>query len=691
MKKNKIPGIFLKSYTEKTLNKKILKRIYIPKDKKMIQDLFQKNSDGNMEIIGEIPEKVKVRMKDLAKSIKKNKGMVSRWKALIVLFIITSIIIFSLFFKDKLVSKAVDRGLEAVFQAEVEIRELKISLFKGLFSFQHLSIGDSGNPSRNLLETGPSEFRISIAELTRKRILIKEMSLTEVNWNTPRGKGEISGESTDTKQNIDGGDSKGVLDLLSVDSDDFDFKTLFDGQKDNLASLNLINEQNKEIDALTKKWNEIYSEKDKEIEALSDEITSLKSLSLQDTGSISEGQALVQQVKGVYVKTSNTKDGLLVLQNDFQEDKNHIMDMEGIIQTAMDDDIAYLEDLIDLSSGDMRSLASDLAEKYIRNRWNNYYENALKAYKIYKQFKNREDSESEENKGIQRDRGRTISFPQLDNPDFLIDHILLSGGNSKTGNLIAEIWTISSEPDKLTEPLTFFADWRNGQSSLKVDGFIDMRSGAEKPFELSIQSPENLITLEDGLSAFKISRLRSSADISGVSNSLKDQNTVITVLDIFLTSIDIQQEDDESLVSEALKEILDEVEQIDIKAKIIADWNGLKEVNVQSDLDNILSDRLGGYMKEMSENAAEELKASLTEYLASSLQENQILKDSLSELGVDSLDQISSAGDLGNSANDILKDLNPESKASAEVEEKVQAEAENLIDQAKDKIKIPGF
>ncbi len=151
MKINKIPGIFRKQYKIKAFNSKILKRIHIPKDKEMLKNLFTENNSGKMEIIQDIPEEILVRLKPLSKSIKKNKGMVSRWKILLVLFIVGSILIFNLLFKDRLISRAVESGLESVFQADVEISDFKFSLLNGSISYATLIIADSDNKLRNIL------------------------------------------------------------------------------------------------------------------------------------------------------------------------------------------------------------------------------------------------------------------------------------------------------------------------------------------------------------------------------------------------------------------------------------------------------------------------------------------------------------------------------------------------------------
>jgi uncharacterized protein (TIGR03545 family) len=703
MKKSKIPGLFQKKYSSKALNKKIIKRIHIPKDREMIRDLFIKNSDGKMEIVHDIPEEVLIRLKPLAKSIKKNKGMVSRWKSSILIFIIAAILIFNFFFKDKLITNAVESGLESVFKAEVEINKLKLSLLKGTISYNSLTIADAENTSRNLIETGFAEFRVNIEELTKKRIRIEEMSMTEVKWDTLRETdGALAESAPDEKDKNSGGVSK-AFDVLALDSGEYDFIALLEDQKSNLTSLNLINQGNEEIDAFTQEWEGIYSEKEKEIKDLISDVEELKSMSILDTRSIEEGQAIAKKVQDLYPRVTKTKDGLIALQHDFIEDKNSLIDLKEMITSAVDDDIAYLYGMLDLSSGNIRSLASDAAEIYIRNRWNDYYEKGLKALEVYERFQDIEKKESKEKKGIQRNSGRNISFLSPDNPGFLIEHILLSGGDSTSGTFTTEIQTVTNEPDKLTDPLTFLVDWGSGQSTIKMNGVLDMRTYTELPFLMEIESPGNLFSMEDGFAALNISGLSSKAEISGVSKAVKNENTVMTTLEIILTEINIEQENEEGFISEAVRDILSDLKRIDLSAEILINRDGLESVKVVSDLDDILSDRIGGYIKEKADNAEEDLRNGLEEYLSSSLEENQVLQSSVTALDVKSMDQISSVNDLEknldnkqneleNQANSLLAEQEAEAaRLKAEAEKKAQDEASKLLEKATDKIKIPGF
>lgn len=729
MKKNKLPKMFLKQYKLKAFNSKLLKRIHIPKDREMVKNIFIQNSNGKMEIIKEIPKDILLHLKPLSKSIKKNRGMVSRWKLFIVLFIVASVLIFNLFLKDRLLTRGVEKGLESIFNADVEIRELNFSLIKGRISYNSLVIADADNKLSNLLETGPSEFKINMNELTKKRVRIEEMSLTELQWNTQRIAMENIDESNSTipeeKKSDTGNDFGSVLDILSLDKGELDFNSILEEQKNNLNSMEAISQANDEIDLLSAKWENTYFEKDQEIESLKEEILTLELFSIQNIGSVEEGKQKVQDLTALKTRVVEAKDDLLDLQKEFQEDTKALIQLQEDIKTAVDEDYTYLDSMLNLSSGDIASLASGTAEKYIRKRWNAYYENGQKAFELYRKYQNREKSPSEEDRVFKRSSGRDIPFLSADNPSFLIEYILLTGGDDSSGKLKTEISSISSEPDKITQPITFLVDWGNKQGSILLDGVLDLRSETDTLFSMKIVSPDNAFFLEEGVPFLNISNFSSVADISGISSSVKGSDTVLTSLDIILTDLEIVQNDSDSIVSKTIKDIFTELEQIDLKVEVSVGVNGLEYINVWSGLDTVLSDGIGDYFDGMAEELQAELRDSFTSYLTPLIEENTGLQTSLNNIGVDLLEQISSVEDLENIIDDKKNELENTAKsissnleadvrkqlaekeiqaqaeadkarleaerAKAEAEKKAQDEAAKLLEQAKDKIKLPGF
>ena len=678
MKKlKKIPKLFRKKYSPKKFRKKILKRIHIPKDREMVETLFLPDEKGNLQIREEIPEDSRNKLEGLAKSIKKNKGMVSTWKAAILVVLLGAAVIFNLFYKDKAIKSLLEMSMEKVFKAESTIENPQLSLLKGIFSYDSLQIADSGNLSRNLIETGSAVFRLNIAELTRKRIHIEETSLRDFQWDTKR---EKSAGDTQEKQRSDteGNDSEkqDLMETLALTPEEMDYQALLDSQKENLKSLNLINQGNKEVEEFQERWTQRFEDTKAEIQALREDVEILKSLDVQGVKSIEEGRDMLNQINSFYPTIEETTDSLKTMRQEFLDEKDHLTGLYGEIQSSIESDIDYLKNLLDFSGGDVKSLASGTAEKYIRKRWNDYYEKGMKALEIYERFQSTRTAgeEDTEKKAIRRN-GRIIPFPSPDLPTILIKQISLSGGTDDSGILNSEILSLTDDPDKLDAPSTFSAGWNKENSSIQVKGVFDARTEAEEKFRMNIQSPGNRLALNDGVPAIQIDRVESVADITGVSYSI-DSEGIMTELDIQLTSLEIEQTSSEGFLAEAVAEVMSGIQNVSLKAEILVSRKGIEKIKVKTDLDDILADSIGDYLKGLGDQADDMIREYLADYLRPYLEENELLNSTMDRLGVESLDQLSSMDAIEDLVDSRKKALTDKTDAIMAEAERLKAEAE---------------
>ena len=688
-KKPSIPKLFKKAYTEKKLKKNILKRIHIPKDRDMIRALFIPDEKGKYILNPEIPEESLQRLPALAKSIKKNKGALSTWKVAILLTIIAPVVVFNYFFKDRVVKNVLEKGLEAAFGAEATIEDPELSLFKGLFSYQSLQIADAGDLTRNLVETGPAVFKINMAELTRKRVHIEETSLSGFQWDTERDSSaaeKIPATEEENSEDSSSEEGESFLDTLALSPEEMDYKALLENQKENLKSLNLINQGNEEIEAFKEKWTAQFELKQQEIAQLTEKVKSFQSMDIKNIRSIDEGKEAVEKIKSFYPRVEETGESLKTLQADFQEEKEQLSNLYGDISNVLEEDISYLTGLMDFSSGNIRSLASGAAEQYIRRRWDSYFEKGLKALDVYEKFRSGQSDSSEEKKGLTRG-GRTIPFPSPDLPDVLVKQISLSGGTEETGKLETEILSLTDDPDKLGAPSTFQASWIGVDSSLNLEGLFDSRSDAEQTFDMTILSPENTLMMEDGIPALQITRIEGEASINGKSYTQADQDGVMTDLKILLSSLQFEQASQEGFLAEAVSDIMRGLDQVELDTEILVSREGIEEIHVSTDLDAILADGIGDYLKNMGEEAEEQLREYLESYLTPYLEDNALLQDAMDALGADSLEQLASVENLQNILNDKKEELSGKTTAILEEAERLKAETEQRAREEAGKLK----
>ena len=81
--------------------------------------------------------------------------MVRTGKVSLIAVLVAAVLVFNFAFKNRLLERALERGLEAVFSARAEVGELDFRIFSGRLFFAHLSVADKQQPLRNLFELGP--------------------------------------------------------------------------------------------------------------------------------------------------------------------------------------------------------------------------------------------------------------------------------------------------------------------------------------------------------------------------------------------------------------------------------------------------------------------------------------------------------------------------------------------------------
>lgn len=691
-KARKIPRLFRKKYTEKAFSRKILKRIHIPREREKMEALFEKNENNKYILKRDIPSETLKKLKSLAKTIKKNKGLVTRWKAVIVLVIVGSVLIFNLIFKDKLIEDLAESGLESLFNAEVDIEKLELSLVRGIVSYDSLTIADGEKPMFNLIETGRAVLKISMRELAFKRLHFDEISLRDVLWNTPRESDGALKEEGNREENPSGNDGSSLRDTLSFKKGDFDYQLLLNSQKDNLKSLKLLTDSNRKIDEARVRWTEVLSEKKDEVETLTAEVSKVKSINLSNVKSVNEARTLIEEVQSYYPEVLSAKDSVAQLNRDIKMERASLSAMKDSLSESIDADIVYLVDTLDLSPGDLSHIASDLAENYIRSRWENYYEYGLKAWNIVQKLQNSKQEEEAKTRGLKRASGRTILFPSPAKPTFLISHIGLTGGDERRGDLILDISSLSSEPDKIEEPATLNLLLTKGEQIIDLNAVLDLTAGSPELFKISVDVPESSVELKEGVPAMGVSRFTSAAKTNVRGTVLRGEKTLMTVVKTELSELEIIQSEDDSLISGVVKDLIDQTGTVELTGEMAITKEGIDSLSLQSDFDKLLRDSLGGYLEDLESSYREELKGGLLEFLSSEMGKNEILSSSLDALGGQSLEQLSSVNGAQSVLDNKIGELESRGDAIAdELKSKAQSEARNTVEKAIDKIKLPGF
>ncbi|MBB6479341.1 TIGR03545 family protein [Spirochaeta isovalerica] len=683
MKKQNLPRLFRKSYNEKSLDKKVLKRLHIPADRDLVKALYTDDGEGLLSLRDDLSADQKKKLALLAKAVKKNRGVLTTWKVLIFLIPLAALILFNFIFKDKLLERGAERALETFFQAQADVGKLHLSIIGGEFSFQSLAIADKDSPDFNLLETGPGYMKLAMSELAFKRFRIDEISLSDVRWNTKRqSSGALPAESGQ-EEKMEAGEEEEQTGTEGISLPSLSPEALVDSiSLDSLGSYRMIEERSEQMRGLTDKWSKRFEEKESEIKAIKKEVESLSSLNLNSLSNLQEIQGNMERIGTLKTRIETLTSSVENLADDFKEDRSALVSAGESVSDLIKADLDSLEERLDFSSGGFQTLASDLAESFIRERWNGYYEAGLKVWNIYKRFDSREKADiGKEKKALVRAPGRTVMFPSPDKPQFYVDKVLFSGSSGDNAEFEAEIRSLSNEPEKVIDPVRLDLSTVSGVTTLSGEGILDLREKEAERFSLDFNGRGISADLPDGIPALSIDGFRSDGEISGNISSLDGMSGLESDFSVVLTDLIIEQQDQDGFIGETVRSIFDSLDSIELSGQMEISPKGIETLQIDSDLDSILNNALGAALDSLRKEAIDRLEASLMDRLTPALEENSLLSDGLDKLGLESADQISSLDSL----EDILDTKLDELKSGT------GQQGGNLLQQAGGALKLPGF
>ncbi len=707
MSKKKLPKIFRKELKEKKWKKKILKNIHIPSDKSLLEELYELK-EGKMAIRRELTKEESKKLKTLAKAVRKNRGMVTKWKLFILLAIAAAVAVFNIFFKNMLAERALEKGLADAFEASADVDDLKISLSKGELSLEGLRVQNKKDPERNLFQTGHTALKISIPELTRGRYHIEEMTLEGLRFNSGR-------DSADLPPGMESGGAKEPLIDLSAYTDDpaAAAEKILKENRNNLKSLQFIASAEEDLKEFTESWQNRLDESDGETRAFIARYEEILSKGLPQVSSIEEGQSLYNEYNAYYNEVRDKREEVEELADQFETDRAALKTIREEAESLIKEDLASLQNLMQLpGQDDVRSFVSDKIKESLMQRFSSYYETVQKVMPYYEKWQAAQPEE--EKNTVSRMTGQTIRFPSPMSPGFLLKKAHLDGGDGNSGFFNADISGLTSEPEKWAEPVLLSSGWKRDESSVSSEGFLNLKEEAEELFRLDFSSPGHPLPSDIAFPDLGIDKADALLDYSGTARPHPDEEGVLVSLDMDFSQIRLSVEDADDPVSAIVLSTLENIEDFLVEAEVHIDDKGIRGLKIDSPVDRILIDSLEGFLDELPAAGAQMLKPLLTEMIEEELGASDALEDAADTLGISSMEQLKDMEALENRVKDYRDELGNKARAEAdalkaeaeaeaarlqaeaerkakEEEEKAKAEAQKKLEEEAKKIKIPGF
>lgn len=505
----KLPSLLKKKYTQKSFNKKILKKLFIAADKEYISSLFTENSKTKKGVpllsISEDKQFDKpsyLRLKKLAKEIKNQKGRVKLLPLFAVLVFLAAIIVFTLCFKNKVIKSVIINTVQNSTETRCDIDYLNFSLFDATFIMKGFAIADKNDPMQNAVSIEKIDIDFNLLELLKSRFIANELSVIGFNLNTPRTvSGSLSNyelkkihdakakkaekealkaakKAQKKKEKESKPESKFVTNLkgkanASVDNvknslteiaAPYDPQVLLTNMYNSLQTPGMSSTVEKEIKECLDKYSNFPQELEADVKKGSDVLNSVQTINIEEIKQNPlKVKDTIETLTKAYNDTMAIKNDAEKKINNVQKDMDKYLALSNDIQKAISKDSKYIKTEVNK----ITSITFDDGTKFISDNFTTILCNLLGQYYPYyekvldyvtKLKENKNAKTKKEPKKSRRLSGRNIYYKADPNPKLWIKKIAGSGQG-----LSFEVNNITDDMDK-TDKAT------NGKFSLTLKG-----------------------------------------------------------------------------------------------------------------------------------------------------------------------------------------------------------------------------
>lgn len=399
-----------------------------------------------------------------------------RKKGIIYLIVIALIVaVISYFARDRFLERGLEKGLQAIAGAKVEIDNFHFSLFKMECSWDRIQVANANDPWRNVIETSRASFDLETRPLFWKRKIINEMVLENVRSGTQRKTdGSLPKKEEPPSKSTEPGfadRAKAAIQKQLGDVPIFDLSGL--GKKlkidslvnvDNLATVQAYKELQNTADSTFDYWKsqldvKTYTARVNELE------NKVKSLKLDKIDEIKDVVAVVELAKKV---------------DDIRKDANSIKkDVEGkhealtqtfnnlqgelkSAQNSLQEDIKKAQQLAKLKDLDVKDVSMLLFGSAVVQRYEQLLDYVATGRKYMAKAKQMTASKKVEKPP--RFKGQDIHFPfHYRYPRFLLRSAKLSaataaGDTSRAYFLEGTLSGLTNQPSVFGRPTRFNID-----------------------------------------------------------------------------------------------------------------------------------------------------------------------------------------------------------------------------------------
>lgn len=513
----KLPKLFKKEYTESDFEKNVLKKLFIDADREFISLIFEKSKGKNGESVLKVnlEKSIKkadlVRCKKIASEINAQKGGIKLIPLFAALVFVAVLAVFSLVFKNKLVSYAVRSSMQKIFLAKTDIAKVDLKILGASLEIQGLEQADKDSPMKNLFSIDKIAVDFNLNDLLKGKIHSENLEVTGVALGTER---KVSGElPAFAKKSSSSKEEKKILETSTANSleaakklqgmfADYNPETMLDGLKNELKSPAVAEKISGQVQAKVEKWQKVPDEYQKSVQSFSKNVDSLVKTDWSKMSDPVQIKAAIDTINSAINEGNSLKEKLGKSVEEIKSDSAEVNACSKELNVAVKADNALVEAKINamkksFTPAGLNEIMNDAVRSIMYSVSGKYYPYVDKAVTAAMSSKNSGKKDSGHAKaaktekkqkvkkagkpGHKRAAGRDIYYRKDMVPKLLIEKVSASGYEYKTDRLLFKgtAAEISSDQNIRGKPASANAEFNIGGNPNSVSVVVDTRADSD--------------------------------------------------------------------------------------------------------------------------------------------------------------------------------------------------------------------
>lgn len=499
----KMPGMFKKSYSEKKLESKILKRLYVPSDKKDVKALFEKGANPKKPELMAMPRDKEFTKADLkhfkmlSKQIKKQKTIFSFVPFVAVVAVFVGIGVVVSIFKNPVTKKVLIMGCQKVAGAKTEIRSVNLEIFGTSLTVNGLAIGNKDEEYKNLFEAEKIEVAFSLSQALRGRFDCKNIEVSGMQFNTDR-KTSCKLLTETVKEKIEENENSKSEFMTSVKAKTEDkvnslklqAQSMLGGSTPEEIVKNLESQlktpaaaksAKEQSESMIAKWKSKPDEMKKQVEDFSSSVKKIQNINPSNIKDVAELKSTLETINSAIEKSKDVKNSVSSIADEVKADSKNVAALGDSLKKAAEADKKFVEDTVGTAVNTVKNaktIMNDALEAVAMDKLGKYYPYAKKGLAYVESMKSsstdtkkaKPKAKKVKKEGRKRLRGTTFWYGTT-KPAFLIERIFASGPNFE-----AKVTDISNDMDLLGKPMKGEGKFSLGKTAHNASLVVDTRT-----------------------------------------------------------------------------------------------------------------------------------------------------------------------------------------------------------------------